>query len=82
MVPTNVEPFERESLDSLSSQLEHLWVKLDAKGIDRDFLLSRSLISPATCCLINPDKTRTVEQAFAVIRSLSGRLREKYGLVF
>ena len=80
VVPTNFEPFAQESLDSLSSLLENLWAKLGDKGFDRDFLLSRSLLSPATCCLVNPDKTRTVEEAFTVIRSLSGRLREKYGL--
>ncbi len=78
MVPTNFEPFDQENLDSLTSQLENLWAKLEAKGIDRDFLLSRSLLSPATCCLVNPDKTKTVEKAFAVIRSLSDQLREKY----
>ncbi|WP_027370894.1 hypothetical protein [Desulfovermiculus halophilus] len=80
MVPTNFEPFDQENLDSLTLQLENLWGKLEAKGIDRDFLLSRSLISPATCCLVNPDKTKTVEKAFALIRNLSGQLREKYGL--
>jgi hypothetical protein len=80
IVPTNFEPFDQENLDSLTSQLENLWAKLEAKGFDRDFLLSRSLISPATCCLVNPDKTKTVEKAFALIRNLSGQLREKYGL--
>ena len=80
VVPTNFEPFAQENMESLSSLLENMWAKLVDKGFDRDFLLSRSLLSPATCCLVNPDKTRTVEEAFAVIRSLSGRLREKYGL--
>ncbi len=80
IVPTNFEPFAQESLDSLGSLLENLWAKLADKGFDQDFLLSRSLLSPATCCLVNPDKTKTVEEAFAVIRSLSGQLRENYGL--
>lgn len=51
IVPTNVEPFEKEGMASLENYLVSLWDELDKKGIDRDFLLSRSLISPATCCL-------------------------------
>lgn len=80
MVPTNYEPFSQESVDSLASQLETLWEKLANKGIDKNLLLSRSLISPATCCLVNPDKTKTVEQAFSWIKDLSKSLRNKYGL--
>jgi len=81
IVPTNVEPFSRESLDSLIFQLETRWAALQKKGIDRDFLLSRSLLSPATCCLVNPDGEKTVEKAFASITALSKRLREQYRLI-
>lgn len=78
MVPTNFEPFEREGLDSLETRLAELWTALVKAGIDREFLLSRSMLSPATCCLINPDVEKTVERAFTTIRELSRRLREKY----
>jgi hypothetical protein len=78
IVPTNFEPFEKESLDSVQARLEEVWQVLAKRGVDRDFLLSRSLLSPATCCLVNPDREKTVERAFAMIRSLSLRLREKY----
>ena len=81
IVPTNVEPFSKESLDSLVVQLETRWTVLQKKGIDRDFLLSRSLLSPATCCLVNPDGEKTVEKAFEMITSLSTMLREKYRLI-
>ena len=80
MVPTNFEPFEAENTDSLENRLIDLWDRLAAKGIDRDFLLSRSMLSPATCCLINPDKEKTVEKAFKMINELSGRLRERFNL--
>lgn len=80
IVPTNVEPFEKETLSSLETRLGDLWAALDQKGVDRDFLLSRSLLSPATCCLVNPDREKTVEKAFQTIRALSERLREKYRL--
>ena len=61
-------------------KLEEIWSILAGKGIDKDYLLSRSLISPATCCLVNPDGEKTVEEAFRVVQNLSGRLREKYNL--
>ncbi|MGM0425115.1 MAG: hypothetical protein ACQEQX_09370 [Thermodesulfobacteriota bacterium] len=80
MVPTNVEPFSEVNLDSMAGQLETLWNTLDSKGIDKQWLISRSLLSPATCCLVNPDGTRTVEEAFQMIRALSDRLRQDYGL--
>jgi hypothetical protein len=80
IVPTNLEPFEKEDIPSLITRLEDVWLALDKKGIDREALLSRSLLSPATCCLINPDGETTVEKAFEVVRELSGTLRDRYGL--
>ena len=80
IVPTNFEPFEKEGMDSLEIRLEEVWGSLQGKGIDRDFLLSRSLLSPATCCLVNPDREKTVERAFRMINQFSERLREKYRL--
>ena len=78
IVPTNFEPFEKESILSLEKRLEEVWTRLQDRGIDREFLMSRSLLSPATCCLVNPDGEKTVEKAFKVIRHLSQSLREKY----
>jgi len=80
IVPTNFEPFEAENHDTLISQLENIWTALDKKGIDRHYLLSKSLISPATCCLVNPDGEKTVEKAFQVVSQVSRRLRQKYKL--
>ncbi|MGA8180274.1 MAG: hypothetical protein WB792_09455, partial [Desulfobacterales bacterium] len=79
IVPTNFEPFEAENIDSLEKRITALWDILDHRGIDRAFLLSKSLLSPATCCLVNPDGERTVEKAFQVVRELSHRLRGRYG---
>ena len=80
IVPTNFEPFEKEDLGSLEDRLAHLWSHLEKEGIDREFLLSRSMLSPATCCLVNQDGEKTVEKAFKTIRELSRRLREKNAL--
>ena len=80
IVPTNLEPFEKEDLLSLQKRVTNLWAALEDQGIALDFLLSRSLLSPATCCLVNPDKEKTVEKAFKLTRELSAALREKYRL--
>ena len=80
VVPTNLEPFRKENLMTLEERLEGVWESLRKRGIDRDLLFSRSLLSPATCCLVNPDGEKTVEEAFKWIKSLSGRLREKHRL--
>jgi hypothetical protein len=80
VVPTGIEAFAKENLGLLAMRLEGIWTTLAEKGIDRDFLLSRSLLSPATCCLVNPDRETTVEKAFQMINNLSCFLREKYHL--
>ncbi len=78
IVPTNVEPFSKESLESLESRLEALWEELERKGIPKELVVLNGLLSPATCCLVNPDGEKTVEKAFNVVKALSKKLRERY----
>ncbi len=78
IVPTGFETFEKENIPSLILRLEEVWSTLSKKGIDTGFLLERSLLSPATCCLVNPDREKTVEKAFETIKLLSEELRGKY----
>ena len=78
IVPTGIEFFEKENMDSLIEQMEHVWQNLAKKGIELERLLARSMLSPATCCLVNPDKEKTVENAFALTNRLSKKLKEKY----
>jgi hypothetical protein len=78
IVPTGVEAFEKENSQSLIAQIENVWRVLREKSIDFDLLLSRSLLSPATCCLVNPDREKTVERAFDLIRHISRLMRENY----
>jgi hypothetical protein len=81
IVPTNIEPFENENINSLENRLIEMWTFLDKKGVDRDFLMSRSMLSPATCCLVNPDIEKTVEKAFTMVKELSTRLRERNRII-
>ena len=80
IVPTGIEAFGKEDINSLTAQLENVWHILAKKGIDIPDMLQKSMLSPATCCLVNPDKEKTVENAFFVVQKLSGILREKYNI--
>jgi hypothetical protein len=78
IVPTGFETFDKENIPSLIGRLEEVWKILSKKGLDMELLVERSLLSPATCCLVNPDREKTVEKAFETIRLLSGELRNKH----
>ena len=78
IVPTGFEAFSQEEIPALIQRLEAIWNILWAKGIDSELTISRAMISPATCCLVNPDKERTVERAFASVNQMAAILREKY----
>jgi hypothetical protein len=80
IVPTNFEPFEKENIVSLEKRLLDYWQILERRGVDRQFLISRSMLSPATCCLVNQDGVRTVEKAFETINALSEVLRTRFAL--
>ncbi len=78
IVPTNIEPFEAESIKSLKNKLEQVWDTLYHHGVDKEMLIAQGLLAPATCCLVNPDGEKTVEKAFTVVRELSVMLRDEY----
>jgi hypothetical protein len=75
---TGSEAFAHEEIPSLIQRLEDIWKTMWSKGIDREQLIARSMLSPATCCLINPDKERTVERAFASVNRVAEALKNKY----
>jgi hypothetical protein len=78
IVPTGFEAFAQEEIPSLIQRLEGVWKILWSKGIDREHLIARCMLSPATCCLVNPDRERTVESAFAAVNRMAEVLRTKY----
>jgi hypothetical protein len=75
IVPTNFADAEGEDAESLLERLTGLWKKLAARGVDGERLLAQSMITPATCCLVNPDLTATVERSFATVRAVSDGVR-------
>lgn len=81
IVPTGYEVFAKESLGFLIMKLEGIWQHLGKKGVDIDQIIAQSMLSPATCCLVNPDKGQTVENAFSMVNHLSQMLREKYRIL-
>ncbi|WP_372682238.1 hypothetical protein [Desulfosarcina sp.] len=78
IVPTGFETFAQEEIPSLIQRLENVWRILWSKGIDREQMFAKSMLSPATCCLINPDKERTVERAFKAVNQMAIQLRDNY----
>ncbi len=81
IVPANYDEFRSTDLDDLDEHLERLWDTLEQAGLPREYLLPRSLLLPATCALVNPDKEATVEACYELLRELSRRVRDRYGLV-
>ena len=78
IVPTGIEAFEQENIPRLIDRLEEVWNVLASKGVDKHRLIAQGMLSPATCCLVNPDKEKTVEKAFQAIREMALRLNERY----
>lgn len=75
-VPTHTSVLDEETPRGLAGRLEKLWARLEEEGMERNTIVNRSLITPATCCLINPDLTATVEKAYAMVRKVRDLLRE------
>ena len=78
IVPTYYEEFSREDVESIAARLEGMWDVLAKKGVDMELIVENSLLAPATCNLLNPDKTITVENSFKLLNELSLYLKDKY----
>ncbi len=78
IVPTGIEAFSQENIPNLIGKIESVWAVLAKRGIDKTQLLKQSMLSPATCCLVNPDKEQTVEKAFQAIKAIAQQLKDRY----
>jgi len=81
LVPANFDEFQKESQQNLIHHIEGLWNELLKEGFDIKEVLSKSILMPATCALLNPDEFKTVEDAYNWLKDLSYRLREKYKIL-
>ncbi len=77
IVPTNAPDLEGWDAPGLVAELERIWALLAERGVPEDLLRSQALITPATCCLINPDRTASVDKAFALTHEVSRLLRSE-----
>lgn len=73
-VPTHTHQLEAENPRGIAEHLLVLWDRLGEEGLAREDVAGRSLLTPATCCLVNPDLTATVEKAYAVLREVQALL--------
>ncbi len=79
ITPTLDEEINGVSAIQLVEKLESLWEFLASRGIPKEQILSQAWLAPARCCLINPNETG-VEKSFALLREISGILKDKYKL--
>ncbi len=77
IVPTVEEQIARETVESLVTRLDAAVALLVKKGIDRDLLYERALITPA--CGLGTISPAAAERAFALTRGISDRVREREG---
>jgi hypothetical protein len=80
IVPTLTEEFLFEDTASIIGRLSAIWRVLEERGVDRDTIIRNSLVAPATCNLMNIDKTITVDNAFKLLRQVGEQLQENAGL--
>jgi len=79
IIPTSEEILQNISVEILAEKLEKIWADLVNLGIDRDQLLSASLITPA--CGLGTMHQDMAVKALTLTGNLSQMLREKYKLV-
>jgi hypothetical protein len=78
IAPTYSEEFRLEDIDSLEKRVGNMWGVLEKKGLDRATIARQSMLAPATCNLLNEDRTATVDNAMSLLTELKLRLKERY----
>jgi hypothetical protein len=78
IVPTYYEEFSKEDVRSLAARLENTWAVLESKGLDHSLIARNSMLAPATCNLLNIDRTVTVDKSFMLLKELSLYLKERH----
>jgi hypothetical protein len=79
IVPTLTDELVEEEAATITARLSAIWRILEERGVQREVILQNSLIAPATCNLMNVDKTATVDAAFRMLGEVSDLLARKAG---
>lgn len=77
IVPTSDDDIEKESADSLFARMEENLDKLEKKGIDRNLVAKRSILTPQ--CGLGTTSENNAEKALDMLCELSQKLKKKYG---
>lgn len=64
----------------LLKKLEDMWNYLGQKGVNKEMIVRQSLLTPSSCCMVNNDNGKSVDNSFKLLKELSERVREKYRL--
>ncbi len=78
IVPNNDEALALESVDTLFSLMEKHFSSLEAKGLDRDLLQRRCMLSPQ--CGLGGMEEGDAISVLKLLRELSEHMRERYSL--
>lgn len=76
IVPTQAETLPLYDAETLALMLRGLWSQVEEMGLGPGFVSGRSLLTPATCCLVNSDLMVTVERAFRTLVEVAEILRD------
>lgn len=76
IVPSEVVTLEKESVDSLVDRLENAFGLLIRKGIDRDLVTSRCLITPS--CGLAGLSVELAERALSMTAGVSAEMKRRY----
>lgn len=74
ITPTLTEEMALETEESLFKRLQDMFSYLTAHGITLEEILDRSWFAPSRCCLVNPDKTKSVEKSFDMLKSIAHKV--------
>jgi methionine synthase II (cobalamin-independent) len=78
IVPTMEENLDKENVGSLTERLEKNMKTLAEKGISMNDILQSSIITPS--CGLGPSTIRGAEKALPILREISKKMRDRYGM--
>lgn len=81
ITPTLTEELTLESFTSMVEKMEGFWNFLSRHGIDKELILQQAWFAPSRCCLVNADKTKSVEQSFRLLQEVAAHFQAKYKLL-